>query len=125
MAKFHHAQRHEDRAKLLYNNYDPAKHYERILMRDGRPMIASEINEMQSIGLARHKRHLPPRFATRTATLCRPGPRLPVDAETGFVYRQRRQDLSGRADLGDLCDARFGKSRSRAPWPLGRALSRQ
>ena len=38
-----------------YNNYDPAKHYEQILMRDGRPMMASEINEMQSIGLARHK----------------------------------------------------------------------
>lgn len=38
-----------------YNNYDPARHYEAVLLRDGRPMMASEINEIQSIGLARHK----------------------------------------------------------------------
>lgn len=38
-----------------YNNYDPAKHYEELLFRDARPMMASEMNEMQAIELAWHK----------------------------------------------------------------------
>lgn len=38
-----------------YNNYDSAKHYEALLFRDARPMMASEMNEMQDIELARHK----------------------------------------------------------------------
>ena len=40
-----------------YNNYDPAKHYEQLFMSDVRPMLASEINEMQFLGPARHKAH--------------------------------------------------------------------
>lgn len=86
-----------------YNNYDPAKHYEQILMRDGRPMMASEINEMQSIGLARHKALASSLYKDGDIVA---GAQIAVDAETGFVMATAGKIyLDGL--IWDLCDARF------------------
>ena len=68
-------------------------------MRDGRPMMASEINEMQSIGLARHKALASSLYKDGDIVA---GAQMLSMPKPALCSGNGRQDLSGRADLGPV-----------------------
>ena len=68
--------------KDCYDQFDPKKHYTRVLYRDGYALQGAELNEMQSISAARDRRLADALFADGDIVS---DAGIVVDAATGTV----------------------------------------